>query len=41
MSGWPVRNKLSRDLKECCRFRGELTLSGTLLLADSYCINQG
>ena len=34
-SGWPVRNKLSRDLKEYWRFRGELTLSGTLLLYQS------
>ena len=31
-SGWPARNKLSRDLKDYWRFRGELTLSSTLLL---------
>jgi len=34
-SSWPVRNKLSRDLKDFWRFRGELTLSGTLLLYQS------
>ena len=35
MSGWPSRNKLSRELKDFWRFRGELTLSGTLLLYQS------
>ena len=30
-----MRNKLSRDLKDYWRFRGELTLSGTLLLYQS------
>ena len=34
-SGWPNRNKMSRELKEYWRFRGELTLSGTLLLYQS------
>ena len=34
-SGWPSRNKLSRELKDFWRFRGELTLSGTLLLYQS------
>ena len=34
-SGWPNRSKLSRELKDFWRFRGELTLSGTLLLYQS------
>ena len=34
-SGWPNRNKLSRELKDYWRFRSELTLSGTLLLYQS------
>ena len=34
-SGWPNRNRLSRELKDYWRFRGELTLSGTLLLYQS------
>ena len=34
-SGWPDRNKLPRELKDFWRFRGELTLSGTLLLYQS------
>ena len=34
-SGWPNRNKLPRELKDFWRFRGELTLSGTLLLYQS------
>ena len=31
-SGWPNRSKLSRELKDFWRYRGGLTLSGTLLL---------
>ena len=34
-SGWPNRNNLSRELKDFWRFRGELTLSDTLLLYQS------
>ena len=34
-SGWPLRNKLSQDLKDYWRFCGKLTLSGTLLLYQS------
>ena len=34
-SGWPDRNKLSRDLKEYWRHRGSLTLSNGLLLQYS------
>ena len=34
-SGWLNRNKLSRELKDYWRFRGELMLSGTLLLYQS------
>ena len=34
-SGWPNRSKLSRQLKDFWRYRGELTLSGTLLLYQS------
>ena len=33
--GWPPRNQLSRDLKQCWRFRGNLTLSSALLLYQS------
>ena len=35
ISGWPNRNNLSRELKDFWRFRGELTLSDTLLLYQS------
>ena len=31
-SGWPARSKLPRELKDFWRFRGELTMSDTLLL---------
>ena len=34
-SGWLVRNKLSQNLKDYWRFRGELALSGILLLYQS------
>jgi len=31
-SGWPTRNQLSREIKDYWRYRGDLTLSGNLLL---------
>ena len=34
-SGWPPRNQLDRGLKDYWRFRGDLTLSNTLLLYQS------
>jgi len=34
-SGWPARNELPKDLKDYWKFRGKLTLSGTLLLYQS------
>ena len=34
-SGWPTRNELPRELKDYWRYRGELTLSGNLLLYNS------
>ena len=33
--GWPARNQLPREMKEYWKYRGELTLSGNLLLFQS------
>ena len=37
-SGWPPRNQLDRGLKDYWRFRGDLTLSNTLLLYQSHIV---
>ena len=39
-SGWPVRNKLSQDLKDFWRFERD-SMVNLLLVAHSYCTNPG